>query len=105
MINKKMITLIVMCITTFSISGYYDAYGNRHPGVVASTVEKAKEAGTEILDTVTGGRYSDTPEDRKDRIKAERKLEDKKIASKRKYEDTQEKIQRKKENRKYRYTK
>jgi len=98
MLSKKIITLMVIASTVLSASAYYDKYGTWHPGVV----ESVKEAGTDVLDAVTGGRYSDTPKDRQERTKAERKLEDKQRANRRKYQDTQEKIQRKKEDRKNR---
>lgn len=89
---------MIIASTVLSASAYYDKYGTWHPGVV----ESVKEAGTDVLDAVTGGRYSDTPKDRQERIKAERKLEDKQRANRRKYQDEQEKIQRKKEDRKNR---
>lgn len=90
---KKVIALIItiltgLCASTgLSASAYYD----RSPGVVEGA-----------LDAVTGGRYSDTPEDREKRVKSERKLEDKQRSNRRKYQDTQEKIQRKKEDRRNR---
>ena len=98
MISKKILTFLIITSAALPASAYYDRYGTWHPGVV----ESVKEAGTEVLDAVTGGRYSDTPEDRKARNKAERKLEDKQRTSRRKYQDEQEKIQRKKEDRKNR---
>ena len=103
MIHKKIITLFMIASTASSIFAYYDKYGTWHPGMVESAVQATKDAGTDVLDAVTGGRYSDTPEDRKARLKAERKLEDKERSTKRKYQEEQEKIQRKKEDRKIRY--
>jgi hypothetical protein len=100
MIHKKMLSLITILSFTLSLSAYYDQYGTWHPGIVDSAVQATKEASTNVLDAVTGGRYSDTPEDRKARLKAERKLEDKQKANKRKYQETEEKIRRKKEDRK-----
>ena len=93
MVSRKILTFLIITSTVLSASAYYDRYGTWHPGVV----ESVKEAGTEVLDAVTGGRYSDTPEDRKARTKAERRLEDKQRANRRKYQDEQAKIQREKE--------
>jgi hypothetical protein len=101
-VNKKMIIFLITASITTAASAYYDKYGTWHPGIVESAVEATKEAGTDVLDAVTGGRYSDTPQDRKARIKAERKLEDKQRSNRRKYQDEQEKIQKKKEDRKNR---
>jgi hypothetical protein len=98
MVRRKALTFLIIASTAFSASAYYDRYGTWHPGVV----ESVKEAGTDVLDAVTGGRYSDTPEEHKARTKAERKLEDKQRTNRRKYQDEQEKIQRKKEDRKNR---
>lgn len=102
MINKKIISLIIAVSIMLPAYAYYDKYGTWHPGIVESAVQATKDTGTDILDVVTGGRYSDTPEDRKARIKAERKLEDKQKENKRKYQKEEEKIRRKKEDRKIR---
>jgi hypothetical protein len=99
--NKKIISLLVIA-TTLSLSAYYDRDGRWHTGVVEDAVQATKDLGSDALDAVTGGRYSDSPQERDERIKAERKLEDKKRGASRKYQDTKEKIQRKKEDRKYR---
>jgi hypothetical protein len=88
--NTKLIALLIAATAVVSASAYYDTYGTWHDDVI-----------TETLDTVTGGRYSDAPQDKEERKKAARELEDKKRAANRKYTDKQEKIQRKKEDRRY----
>jgi hypothetical protein len=103
MIHRNIIALFIIASTVSSLFAYYDKYGTWHPGMVDSAVQATKNASTDVLDAVTGGRYSDTPEDRKARLKAERKLEDKQKSNRRKYQEEQEKIQRKKEDRKIRY--
>lgn len=100
--NIQLITLFIAASTMISVSAYYDSDGNWHPGLITETVNEAKRLSTNALDTVTGGRYSDTPKEHEERKKADRKLEDKQREAKRKYQDEQEKIQRKKEDRKYR---
>ncbi len=97
--NTKNLAVLVTLVGVSMISAYYDRYGNYHQDVV-----------TEGLDTLTGGRYSDQPQDTLARKKASRKLEDtqkeaqqkaadKKREAQRKYQEKQEEIQRKKEDR------
>jgi predicted secreted Zn-dependent protease len=93
--NKRILALLISTAIVTSATAYYDQYGTWHSGTIEETT-------TNVLDAVTGGRYSDTPEDRKARVEAERKLKDKQISSRRKYQDTKEKIQRKKEDRRNR---
>lgn len=98
---KSAKTVAILCaIVGVSIaSAYYDQYGNYHKDII-----------TEGLDTLTGGRYSDTPKEEEARKKAgekledtqksaSRKLQDTREAARRKYQDTQREIQRKKEER------
>ena len=97
--NIQNLMLLSTLVGVSVASAYYDQYGNYHQDVV-----------TETLDTVTGGRYSDKPQDTLARKKATRKLEDekreaqqkaadKKRNAQRKYQKRQEEIQRKKEDR------
>lgn len=91
----KNIQIVVIFMTLLGVSlasAYYDRYGTWHDNVVEHT-----------LDTVTGGRYSDAPQDAAARRKAEYKKEDKERDAKREYQDKQEKIQRKKEERRSSY--
>ena len=100
--NLKGLMVLVTLVTVSVASAYYDQYGNWHQDVV-----------TEALDTVTGGRYSDAPQDAQARKDAARKLEDtkrktsqkaedKRRDAQRKYQDKQAEIQRKKEDRRNR---
>ncbi len=89
--NIKTMAILVALVGVSVVSAYYDQYGTWHDNVVEHT-----------LDTVTGGRYSDAPQDRDERRRAEREREDKKRSAERKYQDKQEKIQRKKEDRRSR---
>lgn len=97
--NIKNLAVLITLVGVSAASAYYDQYGNWHEDII-----------TEALDTVTGGRYSDKPQDTLARKKASRKLEDtkqeaqqnaadKKREAQRKYQEKQEKIQRKKEDR------
>jgi hypothetical protein len=97
--NIKSLMAFVALVGVSVASAYYDQYGNWHEDVI-----------TEALDSVTGGRYSDQPQDTQARKEASRQLEDtkrktgqkaedKKRDAQRKYQDKQQKIQRKKEDR------
>ncbi|HLJ31199.1 MAG TPA: hypothetical protein VKU36_02065 [Candidatus Babeliales bacterium] len=90
--NLQGVMVLVALLGVSLASAYYDSNGVWHEGVVAGA-----------LDTITGGRYSDAPQDREARIKADRKLEDKQRDARRKYHDEQAKIQRKKEDRRSGY--
>ena len=100
--NLKALAALVALVGVSVASAYYNQYGYQRNDVV-----------TEGLDTVTGGRYSDAPQDTQARKEASRKLEDtkrsagqkaedKKRDAQRKYQDKQAEIQRKKEDRRFR---
>ena len=86
--NLKGLFVLITLVGVSMLSAYYDQYGNWHEDVV-----------TEALDTVTGGRYSDQPQDTLARKKAGWERSDKQKAAQQKYQEKQQKIQRKKEER------
>lgn len=97
--NVKNLAVLVALVGVSMASAYYNQYGQQ-------------DAVTSTLDTVTGGRYSDAPQDAQARKEASRKLEDtkreagqkaedKKRNAQRKYQDKQAEIQRKKEDRRF----
>jgi hypothetical protein len=86
--NLKGLMVLTTLVGVSLASAYYDQYGNWHEDVV-----------TEALDTVTGGRYSDQPQDTLARKKAGWERADKEKAAREKYQEKQQKIQRKKEER------
>ena len=90
--NLQGVIVLAALLGVSLASAYYDRNGVWHNDVVESA-----------LDTITGGRYSDAPQDTQARRKAEREREDKQREAQRKYYDKQEKIQRKKEDRRSGY--
>ena len=86
--NIKGLFVLTTLVGVSMLSAYYDQYGNWHEDVV-----------TETLDTLTGGRYSDQPQDTLARKKANWERADKERAAREKYQEKQQKIQRKKEER------
>jgi hypothetical protein len=86
--NIKALAILITIVGVSMISAYYDQYGTWH--------ETSVEHG---LDTLTGGRYSDTPEDTQKRKEANWKRQDKERSAQRKYQKDQAKIQEKKEAR------
>ena len=86
--NLKGLFVLATLVGVSVISAYYDQAGNWHEDVV-----------TETLDTLTLGRYSDQPQDTLARKKAGWELSDKQKAAREKYREKQQKIQRKKEER------